>query len=321
MTAQPIYCFRGGIGDELLLSVVAREIHRRVGRAVPILAEFPELFHGNPHVSPIIPYRRVLHGWHRLVTRRLCQLAYTEYLPQTDSNLIPPAHIVTIMCVAAGLRGSIEIKPEIYLAAPQDHQPYGERPVICIHSSGGSSKYPIANKEWYPDRFQAVVDALRDEVDFVQLGSLRDPMLAGVKDLRGQTRIRESAAILAKARLFVGLQGFLMHLARAVSCPSVIIYGGRESPEQSGYQCFTNLTSTVPCSPCWQWTRCDYHRKCMQDIHPEQVIAAIRAHLSVPSPFPLPVDRVEITADLAAMIQTFLRGAFAKTPHLLRGLQ
>ena len=60
---------------------------------------------------------------------------------------------------------------------------------------------------------------LQGEVDFIQLGSATDPALQHVNDLRGATSIREAAAILNHARLYVGTVGFLMHLARAVECP------------------------------------------------------------------------------------------------------
>ena len=77
----------------------------------------------------------------------------------------------------------------------------------------------------------------QEKSSFIQIGSTADPPLQRVRDLRGATGIREAAAILYHARLYVGTVGFLMHLARAVECPSVIVFGGREAPWQSGYVC------------------------------------------------------------------------------------
>ena len=51
-----------------------------------------------------------------------------------------------------------------------------------------------------------------------------------------------------------------MHMARAVDCPSVIVYGGRLRPDQIGYICNENLYNAVECSPCWLDTRCDFGR-------------------------------------------------------------
>lgn len=84
-----------------------------------------------------------------------------------------------------------------------------------------------------------------------------------------------------------------MHLARAVECPAVILYGGREAPWQSGYTCNTNLYSPLPCAPCWLWNHCDYDRECMNRITVSDVVQAIRERLARPRN-PLPVDFAEV---------------------------
>ena len=114
----------------------------------------------------------------------------------------------------------------------------------------------------------------------IQLGSHGDPKLEGAMDLRGKTTLRQSAAILANSFVFVGLAGFLMHLARAVDCRSVIIYGGREKPSQTGYVANKNLYSQVRCAPCWLRNPCDFDRKCMDMITSQQVIAATAEQIS-----------------------------------------
>ena len=99
-------------------------------------------------------------------------------------------------------------------------------------------------------------------------------------DLRGQTSLRETAAILASSQLFVGQVGFLMHLARAVDCRSVIVYGGRETPEQSGYPCNVNLYSPVACSPCWRLNSCPFDRICLDMINADDVIAGVEQQVA-----------------------------------------
>ena len=91
----------------------------------------------------------------------------------------------------------------------------------------------------------------------------------------------------------VGTVGFLMHLARAVECPAVIVYGGREAPWQSGYVSNLNIYSAVPCAPCWRWNSCDFDRKCMTDISVSDVVCAIRQMVNS-SRGPLPVQTMEI---------------------------
>jgi ADP-heptose:LPS heptosyltransferase len=153
--------------------------------------------------------------------------------------------------------------------------------------------FAMRNKQWFPDRFQAVIDALQGEFKFVQLGSASDPPLQHVIDLRGKTNIRQSAAIMHQAQLYIGNVGFLMHLARAVECPSVIVYGGREAPWQSGYACNINLYTALPCAPCWRWNTCDFDRKCMSDITAQQVVSGVK-ELIKRSREPLRTDTVAI---------------------------
>jgi hypothetical protein len=119
-----------------------------------------------------------------------------------------------------------------------------------------------------------------------------DLQLRGALDVRGNT-VRETAAILAASRLFLGLATGLMHLARAVECRSVIVYGGREHPSQSGYSANENLYWNGPCAPCWQRNDCNFDRVYMSEIQPEQVIAAVQRQEERYGT-PLPVDRFEI---------------------------
>jgi len=84
-----------------------------------------------------------------------------------------------------------------------------------------------------------------------------------------------------------------MHMARAVECRSVIVYGGREHPSQSGYSANINLHWEGSCSPCWEENACDFARVCMQSITPEAVVAAARSQTELFGQ-PLPVDRLVI---------------------------
>jgi ADP-heptose:LPS heptosyltransferase len=136
--------------------------------------------------------------------------------------------------------------------------------------------------EWFPERFAEVVRAIPPGFEVIQLGGTDEPLLPGVRDLRARTGLREAAAILHASELFIGLVGLLMHLARAVDCPGVIVYGGRERPDQSGYAANLNLARSPECSPCWLWNTCDHAMKCMDAIPASEVIAAVRHRLGQP---------------------------------------
>jgi ADP-heptose:LPS heptosyltransferase len=94
--------------------------------------------------------------------------------------------------------------------------------------------------------------------------------------------------------MFLGPETMPMHLARAVDCPSVIVYGGRISPEQIGYICNENVYRKMECGPCWREHRCDFDRACLSSIAAPDVIAAAERLLARPRDG-LAVESYEIT--------------------------
>ena len=179
------------------------------------------------------------------------------------------------MCQHADITGQIELRPYLWLTDQEKAAGRIAPRQIAIQSSILSASLPIRNKEWHAGRFAAVIAALSPEYTFVQVGMKSDPKLEGAVDRRGKTDVRQTAAILSQSLVFVGLVGFLMHLARAVECRSVIVFGGREAPWQSGYGCNENLYSAMPCAPCWLWSKCDFGHQCMNRIEASQVIEAV----------------------------------------------
>jgi len=263
-------------GDDLLATAVVRQWRRTHGSRVAYLTKYPELFAGNDDVAFTDSYDPLLAGAFQLLSVPRIRLGYHTYDAVTDRTVGPPGvHLINLMCDSASL-------PRLVDPAPVFHFADGERPAraasprLVVQSSVMAARFPNRNKEWFPERMQAVVDALSTEAEIVQIGSSSDPPLTGATDLRGRTSVRESAAILAGAWGFIGLIGFPMHLARAVGTPSVIVFGGREHPAEDGYPGNRNLFTEMHCSPCWFVNHCPYDRECMRRITAEEVIAEAR---------------------------------------------
>ena len=295
-------------GDDLLCTAVMRELRKRGRDGLLMVSDHRELFEGNQdpaHVQPMwgrySQYRSTVSICRRFVQIWGGEFMKLEYAPMDvkDRRRPPSRHVIAEMCARAGISGPVSIRPYLILDEREKSLAAWASGHIVIQSSGAAARQPALNKEWYPERFQAVVEALRSEFEFIQLGSARDPSLQSVKDLRGATTMRKSAAILYNARLFVGLEGFLMHLARSAECPSVIVFGGRAAPRQLGYTCNFNLYSGVPCAPCWRQHTCDFDRRCMSDISVEDVVSAIRQMLRRPRN-PLAVETIELPPSDAA---------------------
>ena len=292
-------------GDDLLCTAVMREFRKRGREGLLMISDHRELFEGNQdpaYVQPLwVRYSR--DGSTVSICRRFTKVwggefTRLEYAPITDEDRQKPPsrHIIAEMCARAGISGSVSIRPYLLLNDHEKSAAGWARDRIVIQSSNMAARHPMQNKQWYQEGFQCVVDALAGEIGFIQVGSIADPQLQGAKDLRGATTIREAAAILHHARLYVGTVGFLMHLARAVECPSVIIFGGREAPWQSGYVCNSNIYSEVPCAPCWRSNTCDFERRCMRDISVNDVVSAIRQMVQRPRN-PLAVETIEIASE------------------------
>ena len=264
----------GGLGDDLMCTTVFRELKKRGAGRIVMATPRPGIFQNNSDVDKVLWHPRPrLNRWLQTGLPWL-RLGYAAYNPLTDGDEPPDEHVLIKLCRLAGLAGQVALRPYLFLTSAEIAAGRIGKKQVVMQSSGLSAPYPMRNKEWYPARFQEVCTALCSENTVVQLGSTNDPKLAGAIDLRGKTTIRESAAIMANSLVFIGLEGFLMHLARAVNCRSVIIYGGRIKPSQIGYVANKNLYSPVECSPCWLRNPCDHNRKCMDMITVEQVIVA-----------------------------------------------
>jgi ADP-heptose:LPS heptosyltransferase len=97
-----------------------------------------------------------------------------------------------------------------------------------------------------------------------------------VMDLAGKIGLRELVAVLKKARLFVGIDSGVMHMASALDIPTVGIFG----PTDPFYVAPQNARSMVvrkdlSCSPCYLREDCG-HRRCLEELEADAVLEACR---------------------------------------------
>lgn len=269
--------FLGGIGDDLLCTAPIHEWLNRGAQKIWFVSRFPELYGRLSSRVSIVPED----PRYRTLAARLGApfhaLSYSEYDQDTDRDIPPTEHLIAVMCRRAGLAGRVQLRPRLQLSNDERNGAAHYSGVIALQSGGLGATVPMRNKQWRHERFQAVADTLtKMGQKVVQVGSSVDHLIVGARDLRGALKLRETAALLSSARMFVGTSGFLMHLARAVECPAVIVYGGREAPALTGYSCNENIWTTPECSPCWQRNRCDHGNDCMQSIGQEHVLDGVR---------------------------------------------
>jgi len=277
-----LFHFGFALGDDLLCTAVLRELKRRGHGKLWMMSDYPELYEGNTDIDRVVPSDSRFNDYISLFGGKRQLLEYESRGWAKDKSAPAGRHIIAELCRKAGVSGEISLRPYFFLSKEESLSSEWAKGAIAIQSSVLGARFAIRNKEWFPERFQEVVSRLGKKFKFIQIGSESDPLLEGAMDLRGKATIRQTAALLGNCRMFCGNVGFLMHLARAVECPSVIVYGGREAPWQSGYSCNVNLYSETPCAPCWLWNTCDYDRLCMKNITVDDVVGAISDAIEKP---------------------------------------
>ena len=102
--------------------------------------------------------------------------------------------------------------------------------------------------------------------------------LSPARDLCGHTSLGEAIEVLASARLVVSNDSGLMHVAAALGKPLIALYGSSSPaytpPLSPGARI---LKLDLPCSPCFQRVCPLGHFKCMVELTPEHVVAAIES--------------------------------------------
>jgi ADP-heptose:LPS heptosyltransferase len=249
----------------------------------------PELFLNNPDPTRVMPIDDDYVAGLRRLGARIVQPYYVREDPgHPTRDLLPSRHIIAEMCALAGLTGEITLRPYLHLGAAERSSGRHFPRQIVLQSSVLAAAIPYDTKEWGVERMAAVARELRSDAPCIQIGSARDAALPVALDLRGKTSLRESAALLAAADLFIGPEGFLAHLARAVDCPAVVVAGGRAPLGIFTYAENLNLGTFPDCAPCGLRTGCPHALRCLTSISTAAVVAAARELLSTAIARPLP---------------------------------
>lgn len=147
------------------------------------------------------------------------------------------------------------------------------------------------SKRWFPTQMTSCMQMIQQRfgLDVVLLGSRQDQVLAEeaqncnpyrLRNLVGCTSLRDAIGIIARARVAVGPDTGLVHIAAAVGTPVVSLWGAT-SPLRTGPYGFDDLVvqGRAACSPCYL-RKCPIGRICMQSIETEEIVKKISMALS-----------------------------------------
>jgi len=156
------------------------------------------------------------------------------------------------------------------------------QPYVTVNNSSNEGE---TVKVWEPERWAEVIGFVKDQgFNVVQVGRSGESKLPLAEPMLGKFRVDELAGVLEGARLHMGPEGGLVHLARAVHTRSLVLFGPTDE-RVFGYLDNININAHV-CPPCWweasDWlTRCirGQGKVCMKAITSERVIEALRGEL------------------------------------------
>ena len=162
------------------------------------------------------------------------------------------------------------------------------------------ASFAHAAKRWSLGRYAGVFEALtaRRRLTTVLLGSAGEKAVnaevvsraakASVLDLSGATALPEALGVLAEARLFLGNDSGLAHLASAAGTPSVVVFGPTDpeatrpwdGPRADGKPVRLGLVRRrTLCAPC-RFDVCPIDHACMEGVAAADVLEAVERVLS-----------------------------------------
>ena len=149
-------------------------------------------------------------------------------------------------------------------------------PLLVVHLGAGA-----AAKRWPERHWRDLVGRfLEDGWRVIVVGGAEDSVIAAnlgphprYRDWTGRLALTETAALLARADLFIGSDSGPAHLAASAAIPAVILFSGTNRPGQ--WRPWSRralvLRHKVPCRPCHHKTCPLADHPCMAGLTPDRV--------------------------------------------------
>src|ERR1039458_6159178 len=216
MNAPPNIVLRrhGMRGDILVCTAIIRAVKKKYPTAgIFFAADYPGVLANNPHLRA--PAQ----------TSMQHNDAASWMLGNFSDNR--GKHLIHIMAAGFSKPGEVEKLIEIF-PKQADFDWAGQRmpqtPAVVI--APGPGKWH--GKNWDQAKWNAVIEALLPSHPVVVVGTKDQNsyrLLPQVFDLRGQTNEMQLAAIIYQAKLFIGIDGFPLHVAGAVRTKRIGLFG------------------------------------------------------------------------------------------------
>ncbi len=141
-------------------------------------------------------------------------------------------------------------------------------------------------KHWIGKRWTSLAEKIAEERNLpaVLLGGGGDAKAAqelvrlapSMVNLAGRTSLLETAAVIQRAHLVIGVDTGLTHMAVALKRPTVALFGATCPYLHTRSENALVLYKPLPCSPCRRRPTCNATFPCMAALHEEDVMNAAR---------------------------------------------
>jgi len=209
----------GAMGDVLMATALLPCLRRlHPGRQVDFITGFEAIVRNNPNVDAVYP---------RIIDPLRYEKIYDLDLSYENN---PGLSIHEAYCRVAGIPLQEE-QPRLY---PDVNERQEANRIIADHNIDLRDVivafHPQASfwvRNWPLSRFGLVADELarRYGCRCISLGGPQDLPVHGTIDLRSAGTIGVSCAIMERATLFIGVDSFFLHAARALGVPVIGLFG------------------------------------------------------------------------------------------------
>jgi len=265
---------RGALGDVILTTSIVKRFYDD-GWEVDVVTRSEEVFKDNPCAKASFA----------------SQAALSEYNKIVDLNLAyetrPKMHIIDAYSLEAF--GDTNTKKNTYLFRTIEGETeaskllQGLRLFIAIHMGVGWE-----NRTWPEESWHELLDMIPPSVPIVLVGARTDFQIdtfGNILNLVGKTDFHTLCSVLARAKLFIGVDSAPLHVAQAFAVPSIGIY----TSAKAEYRALNVLAVTpkIDCYGCLHEEKppavyCGCRRKdfkCLELITPEEIFKIVEAVL------------------------------------------
>jgi ADP-heptose:LPS heptosyltransferase len=272
-----------GLGGYLTWTPVAREIYSRLGGVKMLPYEThghimriinSEIFYNNPYfVQKGEAIDNVFPLCLNNPETNYCKKDTAERAIQRHDK-----HISQQICEFYGISLK-EFSCEIFLT--DEEEEFGENFASGVKSEfitidpHTKDEYTV-NKRYPFKKWQSFVDSISKDMAVVQVGEKTDQALKGCINMSGETTFRQAGSIIKRSKAYIGSEGGLMHLARAVKTNSVIVITGFLHPTMTCYPENYNIWIGKNHGPCGMKISCETCKTEVEEHSYKEIAEALK---------------------------------------------